>query len=40
MAGETEVIGENLSQRHFFRHKSYLSKPGLEPGEPKWETTD
>jgi hypothetical protein len=28
LAGETEVLGENLPQRHFFHHKSYLPDPG------------
>jgi hypothetical protein len=35
LAGETEVLGENLSQRHFVRHKSHLTRPGLEPGPPR-----
>jgi hypothetical protein len=25
LAGETEVHGENLPQRHFFHHKSYMT---------------
>jgi hypothetical protein len=39
-AGETEVLGENLHQRYFVHHKSHLTKPGLEPGSPRWEASD
>jgi hypothetical protein len=37
MAGETEVLGENLPRRHFVHHKSQLTRPGIEPGPPRWE---
>jgi hypothetical protein len=35
-----EVLGENLHQRHFVHHKSHMTRPGLERGPPRWETSD
>jgi hypothetical protein len=40
LAGETEVLAGNLSQRHFVHHKSHLTRPGFEPGPPRWEASD
>jgi hypothetical protein len=40
LAGETEVLGESLPQRHYVHHKSHLSRPGLESGPPRWEASD
>jgi hypothetical protein len=38
LEGETEVLGENLPQRHFYpSQKSHMTRPGFEPGPPRWE---
>jgi hypothetical protein len=38
LAGETEVLGENLPQRHFVQHKYHMTWPGLKPGPPRWKS--
>jgi hypothetical protein len=40
IARETEVLGEKLPQRYFAHHKSHLTRPGFEPGPPRWEASD
>jgi hypothetical protein len=40
LAGETEVLEKNLSQRYSVHHKSHMTRPGLEPGPPRWEESD
>jgi hypothetical protein len=32
LAGETEVLGENLPRRHFVYYKSHLPDSGANPG--------
>jgi hypothetical protein len=32
LAGETEVLRENMPRRHLVHHKSHLPDPGTNPG--------
>jgi hypothetical protein len=38
--GETEVLGETLSQCPFVHHKTHMAWPGIEPGPPRWDAGD
>jgi hypothetical protein len=41
LAGETEVVGENLPQRPFCPSQNPTwPDPGFEPGSPRWEAGD
>jgi hypothetical protein len=40
LTGETEVLGENLSQCNFVHHKSHITGSRLEPGLPRWKAGD
>jgi hypothetical protein len=40
LAWETEVLGENLPQRHFVHQKFHLTRSGREPGPPQWESSN
>jgi hypothetical protein len=41
LAGETEVLGENLPQRPLLSiTKSHMIRPGFEPGPPRLEAGD
>jgi hypothetical protein len=39
LAGETEVLGENLPQCRFVHDKPHML-PGREPGPQRWEARD
>jgi hypothetical protein len=35
--GETKALGENLAHSHFVHYKSQMTRPGIEPGLPRWD---
>jgi hypothetical protein len=36
----TKVLGENLTQGHFFQHRSHMTRHSLEPRLPRWKVND
>jgi hypothetical protein len=40
LAGETEVLAENLPYFYFLHHKTNTTRPGLEPEPPLWKARD
>jgi hypothetical protein len=40
LAGETEILGENVPQCQFVHHKSHMTWQRVEPGPPPWQAGD
>jgi hypothetical protein len=40
LAGETDVLRENLPQYHFVHNESHMTWTVLEPVPPPWEADD
>jgi hypothetical protein len=40
LAGETEVLGENLPERHFCPSQNPRDQTRVKPEPPRWEASD
>jgi hypothetical protein len=38
--GELKYSEKTLLELHFVHHKSHMTRPGFEPGLPRWEASD
>jgi hypothetical protein len=38
--GKPKFSEKTYPQRHFVYDKSYMTRPGFEPGPPRWEASD
>jgi hypothetical protein len=38
--GKPKYSEKTCLQRHFAHHKSHMTRPGFEPGPPRWEAND
>jgi hypothetical protein len=38
--GKPKYSEKTCPQRHFFYHKSHMTRPGFELGPPRWEASE